>query len=126
MKEDNDLAKLFRGGVHPDDSKHTRNEPVKRLEPAEQLILSISQHIGAPSRPIVSAGERVLKYQPLAAPGGFVSAALHAPTSGTVKAVEPAPHPSGRLVTAIVIEPDGLDEAVDTGVSSDPNLEKGP
>ncbi|MDF1536652.1 MAG: electron transport complex subunit RsxC [bacterium] len=120
------MEKPFRGGVHPDDSKHTRNEPVRPLEPAGLLILSLSQHIGAPSRPLVSSGDRVLKYQPLATPGGFVSVGLHAPTSGTVKGIEPSPHPSGRFVTAIVLEPDGLDEPMEPAGPGDPNLERGP
>lgn len=120
------MANRFRGGVHPDDSKHTSTQPISRLEPSENLILSLSQHIGAPSRPEVAVGDRVLKHQTVASPGGFVSMALHAPTSGTVKAIEPAPHPSGRFVTAIVIEPDGLDEAADLSDRSDPGLTRGP
>jgi electron transport complex protein RnfC len=52
--------------------------------------------------------------------------ALHAPTSGTVKAIEPSPHPSGRPVTAVVIEPDGLDEALDLSDKADPGLTRGP
>lgn len=120
------MANRFRGGVHPDDSKHTSKQAISGLQPAERLILSLSQHIGAPSRPEVSVGDRVLKYQPIASPGGFVSMALHAPTSGTVKAIEPAPHPSGRLVTAIIIEPDGLDEALDLTDKADPELARSP
>ena len=120
------MANRFRGGVHPDDSKHTSKQAISGLQPAERLILSLSQHIGAPSRPDVSVGDRVLKYQPIASPGGFVSMALHAPTSGTVKAIEPAPHPSGRLVTAIIIEPDGLDEALDLTDKADPELARSP
>lgn len=120
------MANRFRGGVHPDDSKHTSTHAISRIQPAERLILSLSQHIGAPARPIVSVGDRVLKYQPIADPGGYVSMALHAPVSGTVKAIEPAPHPSGRYVTAIIIEPDGQDEAVDLSEKADPGLTRGP
>ena len=120
------MANRFRGGVHPDDSKHTSTHAISELPPAESLILSLSQHIGAPSRPEVKVGDRVLKYQTVASPGGFVSMALHAPASGTVKAIEPAPHPSGRFVTAIIIEPDGLDEALDLTDKADPGLTGGP
>lgn len=120
------MANRFRGGVHPDDSKLTSTQAIRRLDQAQFLILSLSQHIGAPSRPVVSVGDRVLKYQSIASPGGFVSMALHAPTSGTVKAIEPAPHPSGRFVTAIIIEPDGLDEALDLTGNADPGLSGGP
>ncbi|MGD8353585.1 MAG: electron transport complex subunit RsxC [Pseudomonadota bacterium] len=120
------MAKRFRGGVHPDDSKLTRDKAISEIPLPETLILSISQHIGAPARPEVEVGQKVLKYQPVASPGGFVSMALHAPTSGTVKAIEPAPHPSGRFVTAVVIEPDGRDEALDLSENADPDLTRGP
>ncbi len=120
------MANRFRGGVHPDDSKKTSAQAISRLEPADRLILSLSQHIGAPARPLVAAGDRVLKYQPVASPGGFVSMALHAPTSGTVKAVEPAPHPSGRFISAVVIEADGKDEPMDLTSKADPGLNRGP
>jgi len=120
------VSNRFRGGVHPDDSKQTSAQAISGLPPAENLILSLSQHIGAPSRPEVAVGDRVLKYQTVASPGGFVSMALHAPTSGTVKAIEPSPHPSGRPVTAVVIEPDGLDEALDLSDKADPGLTRGP
>lgn len=125
-ERDTAVANRFRGGVHPDDSKHTREKVISEIPPADNLILSLSQHIGAPSRPEVGVGDRVLKYQAIASPGGFVSMALHAPTSGTVKAIEPSPHPSGRFVTAIVIEPDGLDEAIDLSDMADPELVRGP
>ncbi len=120
------MTNRFKGGVHPDYSKDTSTQAIRGLQPAESLILSLSQHIGAPSRPEVSVGERVLKYQPIASPGGFVSMALHSPISGTVKAIEPAPHPSGRFVTAIIIEPDGLDETLDLTDKADPGLARGP
>lgn len=120
------MTNRFRGGVHPDYSKDTSTQAISGLQPAESLILSLSQHIGAPSRPEVSVGERVLKYQPIASPGGFVSMALHSPISGTVKAIEPAPHPSGRFITAIIIEPDGLDETLDLTDKADPGLARGP
>ncbi len=68
-------------------------------------------HLGAPARPIVAVGDRVLKGQMLAEPAGAVSAALHAPTSGTVVALGPRPiqHPSGMDALCIVLEPDGED-----------------
>jgi len=120
------MSDRFRGGIHPEDNKHTRNEAIRSLEMPDRLIISLSQHIGAPARPVVSVGDRVLKFQTVAEPGGFVSCAMHAPTSGTVKVVGPSPHPSGSLIPAVVIEPDGKDEAVDLTGQADPGLEKGP
>ncbi|MBN2721027.1 MAG: RnfABCDGE type electron transport complex subunit C, partial [Proteobacteria bacterium] len=120
------MSRRFRGGIHPEDNKHTRNEAIQSLEMPERLIISLSQHIGAPARPVVSVGDRVLKFQMVAEPGGFVSAAMHAPTSGTVKTIGPSPHPSGNFIPAVVIEPDGKDEAMDLSDRADPDLKKGP
>lgn len=116
----------FRGGVHPSESKYTSSEAVQDLELSELYRVSLAQHIGAPAEPVVAVGDRVLKYQEIARPTGFISASLHAPTSGTVKAIEPSPHPSGRAIPAIVIEADGQDELFDTSPFSDPDLAKGP
>jgi len=69
-------------------------------------VLPLSQHIGAPSKALVKAGERVLRGQLIAKPGGYVSTALHAPVTGTVDAVDYRPHPNGRLMESIVIKTD--------------------
>lgn len=116
----------FTGGVHPHDHKDTSESPIQSLPAPDELKISLLQHIGAPATPKVSVGDRVLKYQTIAGPSGFVSSSLHAPTSGTVKAIEPSPHPSGRLIPAIVIEPDGQDEEYDVSSGADPDLKEGP
>lgn len=120
------MKKMFVGGVHPHDHKDTREDAIQKLPLAGEVRLSLAQHIGTPAKPIVSAGDRVLKYQTVAAPSGYVSAPIHSPTSGTVKGVEPSPHTTGRLIPAVVIEPDGEDEALDTSRSADPDLTAGP
>ena len=120
------MKRQFHGGVHPHYHKETRDLAIRSIPLPGELAVSLSQHIGAPARAIVSKGDRVLKYQPIAEPSGFVSAGLHAPVSGTVKGVKPMLHPSGRFIPAILIEPDGLDEAEDTSRHADPGLEKGP
>jgi electron transport complex protein RnfC len=60
----------------------------------------------------VQAGEQVLKGQVIGAADGWMSAAVHAPTSGTVLAVEEhvAAHPSGLPTLSVVIEPDGREQ----------------
>jgi electron transport complex protein RnfC len=63
----------------------------------------LSQHLGAPSKPIVSVGEKVYRGQKIADSAGFVSVPLHASVTGTVKAIEKRHHPSGRLDESIVI-----------------------
>ena len=102
----------FPGGVHPAEHKTVSNRtPIAPGPRPAQLVLPLNMHLGAPARPIVAGGDRVLKGQMLAEPAGAVSAALHAPTSGTVVALGPRPiqHPSGMDALCIVLEPDGED-----------------
>ncbi|MCJ8169694.1 electron transport complex subunit RsxC [Atopomonas sediminilitoris] len=104
------------GGIHPPEHKHESTGCAIAQAPLpKQLILPLAQHIGAPGMPLVRVGERVLKGQPIAAAEGFVSVPLHAPTSGTVRFIGPVPYPhvSGLLEQGIVIDCDGLDEAVE-------------
>jgi electron transport complex protein RnfC len=79
-----------------------------------RLVLSCRQHRGAAAEPIVAPGERVLKGQTIARAGEAPSAAVHAPTSGLVRAIEERPAPLGnglQRAVCVVIEPDGEDEA---------------
>lgn len=101
------------GGIHPPENKvQSLGEPIRDAGIPAQLILPLSQHIGAPAGAIVEVGDRVLKGQKIAEAKGFVSAPVHAPTSGTVAAIEPRviPHPSGMSAPCIVLHSDGLDE----------------
>ena len=101
------------GGIHPPERKKlSSSTPIQHPPLPKRLILPLNQHIGAPAEPCVAVGERVLKGQRIAEASGFVSVALHAPTSGTVTFVgaQPYPHASGMLAPAIVIEADGLDQ----------------
>lgn len=100
------------GGIHPPENKHrSLDQGIGQLPLPKQLILPLNQHIGAPAKPVVNVGDPVLKGQLIAEAGGFVSAAIHAPTSGTVTDIcdHPVPHPSGMTTTCIIIEPDGND-----------------
>jgi electron transport complex protein RnfC len=102
----------FPGGLRLDDHKAESNAtPVRDLPLPPRLTLPLQQHIGQAAEPIVRAGDRVLKGQIVAQAADYVSAGLHAPTSGRVVEVgeRPIPHPSGLDGTCIVIEPDGED-----------------
>ncbi len=106
----------FHGGIHPAENKfQSLRSPIRSAGVPPQLVLPLSQHIGAPSRPLVQAGERVLKGQMIAEASGYVSVPLHAPSSGTVAAIEerPIPHPSGLTAPCIVIDCDGRDEWIE-------------
>jgi len=103
-------AKTFRGGVHPDDHKRaTEGLPIERMPFVDEYVMPLSQHIGAPSKAMVEAGQAVRRGQKIAEPGGFVSTALHAPVTGRVSAVELRLHPNGKMMPAIVIEADPYD-----------------
>ncbi|MDD5612824.1 MAG: electron transport complex subunit RsxC, partial [Gallionella sp.] len=62
--------------------------------------------------PTVEIGQRVLKGQLIGMPEGNLSSAVHAPTSGTVTAIDmqQVAHPSGMDDLCITMIPDGLDE----------------
>ncbi len=109
------MAKLtFNGGIHPYDGKDlSKDKPIKAVLPKGDLVYPLSQHIGAPAKPIVEKGDRVLTGQKIAEAGGFVSAPIYATVSGTVKAIEPRRVVTGDSVMSIIIENDGLYEEVE-------------
>ena len=101
------------GGIHPPERK-TLSRPGE-LEPAPippVLVLPLRQHLGVPALPIVNVGDRVSGGQTIAEAQGVMSVPVHAPTSGTVTAIEARPiaHASGLQDQCIVIETDGQDE----------------
>ena len=103
----------FKGGVHPYEGKELSAEkPVEAIKPGKELVYLLSQHIGAPAKPIVAKGDRVLVGQKIAEAGGFVSAPIHASVSGTVSRIEKRKNATGGYVDAIVIENDDLYESV--------------
>lgn len=106
----------FHGGVHPAGHKAESNtSPIRTLPLLPHYVVPLRQHIGTPARPLVQVGDTVLKGQMIGSAEGYVSTAVHAPTSGKVVAVEPraVPHPSGLFDLAIAIEADGEDKAID-------------
>jgi electron transport complex protein RnfC len=74
-----------------------------------EVVLPVSQHIGAPASVVVEKGDEIKKGQVIAEAGGFVSVPVHASISGKVKAIEPRYTPLGMKVNSVVIESDGED-----------------
>ncbi|MFP5410529.1 MAG: electron transport complex subunit RsxC [Gammaproteobacteria bacterium] len=106
----------FKGGVHPPDHKiESSGRPIHVAPLPRVLVIPLRQHIGNPARPVVEVGQRVLKGQRIADADGYISAAIHASSSGTVTAIGPAPvpHVSGLPDDCITIETDGRDEWVE-------------
>ncbi|HSG93172.1 MAG TPA: electron transport complex subunit RsxC [Methylotenera sp.] len=103
----------FHGGVHPEGHKQLSTTlPIAKLAIPQKLVLPLRQHVGFIPKVKVQVGDHVLKGQMLAEAEGTVSAAIHAPTSGTVTAISEAviPHPSGLPDMCITLTPDGKDE----------------
>ena len=106
----------FNGGIHPYDGKDlSKDKPIRDILPKGDLVYPLSQHIGAPAKPVVKKGDHVLTGQLIAEAGGFVSAPVYATVSGTVKAIEPHRTVVGDNVMSVVIENDGQYEEVDYG-----------
>ena len=103
----------FYGGIHPSEGKVSNKEDIINAPLQELYTVPLQQHIGAPAKMVVQKGEHVLRGQLLGEPGGFVSAAVHSPTSGTVKDVTTCLGPAGATLPAVVIESDGEDKAAD-------------
>lgn len=102
----------FKGGVKPNPNKSLSTTlPIAQAPLAKRYIVPLHQSVGGTPRPIVQAGDTVLKGQRIGEADGWVSAAVHAPTSGTVIEVGPhiMPHPSGLPTDCVVIEADGHD-----------------
>lgn len=99
----------FHGGVHPFEGKDLSNVgSIQKMPIPERLVLSLSQGAGNAAKPIVVEGERVFKNQLLARADGWISAAIHAPTSGVVEKIGlyAHAHPSGLAVPSIVLKSD--------------------
>jgi len=106
----------FRGGVYPLHKIHegkplTRDRAITPMPAPAVVKIPLSQHIGAPAKPVVEPGQRVKMGQVIGAAQGVVSAMIHASVSGTVREIAAIPALNGNPVQAVVIENDGMDES---------------
>jgi Na+-translocating ferredoxin:NAD+ oxidoreductase subunit C len=98
------------GGIHPAYHKElARDKAIETMPLTHLLTVSMSQHLGAPAKPIVKKGDTVLRGQVIGEAAGFISAAVHAPTSGTVQAIGEAATAIGSSAAFVSITPDGDD-----------------
>ena len=119
----------FHGGVHPPENKTQSTQlPIAQLPLPEKLVLPLRQHVGNLPKLKVAVGDYVLKGQLLAETEGTVSAAIHAPTSGTISAIDEAiiPHPSGLPDHCITLRPDGKDAWIERKPTNWRNTDFGP
>ena len=74
----------FKGGVHPDYNKElAREKAIERMPLPSELVISMSQHLGAPAKCCVAVGDRVAKGQLIGEKNGFISVPVFASASGT-------------------------------------------
>lgn len=99
----------YYGGVHPSERKElSEHISLERFPEPKTVVISMSQHLGAPANPIVQPGDSVKVGQKIGEASAFISAPVHSSVSGTVVAVEPRLHATrGGEVMAVVIESDG-------------------
>lgn len=101
----------FKGGIHPPDKKElAKDSPIREAHLPQRVVIPLSQHTGAPCKPVVSINQEVKKGELIGEPGGFVSAPVHASVSGKVIAIGEFPNAMGRMVSSVVIESDGKEE----------------
>ena len=104
----------FKGGVHPNGHKDlAREKAIEQMPCPAELVISMSQHLGAPATCVVAVGDYVVKGQLLGERNGFISVPVHAPANGRITAIEPRPGPSGARVPAVILDttapvPEGL------------------
>lgn len=109
-------VRTFRiGGVHPDENKLSYDAVTVPAPLPKQAIFPMSQHIGAPAKPVVKKGDKVKVGTLIAEANGFVSAPIYSSVSGTVFKVDNAINASGYNQPAIIInvEGDEWEETID-------------
>lgn len=95
----------FKGGIHPQDKKGlTANKPIEEPEQPERVVIPLTQHLGAPCKPLVSINQEVKKGELIGESGGFVSAPVHSSLSGRVLAIGNFLNAMGKMINSIVIE----------------------
>lgn len=101
------------GGVHPQENKITAEIPTKVAELPKQAVFPLSQHIGAPAKPVVQKGDAVKVGTLIAEAGGFVSAPIFSSVSGTVLKIDDIVDATGYRKPSIIIKVEG-DEWVES------------
>ena len=115
----------FHGGLHitpPHHKNMSTGAPSREAALSAEYAISLRQRDGSAYLAKVAPGERVLRGQLLAEPVNSQDAPVHAPTSGTIRAIEPRPemHPANQPVPHLILASDGKDESVPPLTALDP------
>uniref|UniRef100_A0A7C4YA92 Ion-translocating oxidoreductase complex subunit C n=1 Tax=candidate division WOR-3 bacterium TaxID=2052148 RepID=A0A7C4YA92_UNCW3 len=110
----------FKGGIHPEGHKElTKSKEIVKVKPPQEVYIPLSQHTGAPSKPLVKKKDKVKVGTRLSEPNGFVSVPIHSPVSGIVDGIVNVYHCSGRKVEAVKIITEGEELEEGVGVERD-------
>ncbi len=95
----------FKGGIHPDYNKElARDKAIEAMPVPAELVISMSQHLGAPAKCLVKAGDYVVRGQLIGEKNGFISVPVYASANGLVKAVELRLGPAGSKAPAVILD----------------------
>lgn len=109
------LATFKKGGVHPSDMKSlSNNQPITRFPLPEELVVSMSQHLGAPATLLKAVGDHVSMGEMIGQASSFISANVHSPVDGTVTAIKKVTMANSVTCDAVVIKPDEVQNDVFT------------
>ena len=103
----------FKRGIHIEEHKNTEHSKIVRLPDPATVSIPLSQHIGAPCKPIVKVGDEVKMGQKIGVVESGLGCPVHSSVSGKVKAILPILDPSGRMIEHVIIDSDGLDTPSD-------------
>lgn len=99
------FSTFSRGGVHPADKKSLSKDKAIELFPLPgELIVSMSQHLGAPANSLKKKGDSVYKGEKIGEASSFISADVHSPVDGIVTEVRKTRTSSGAVADALVIK----------------------
>jgi len=111
------------GGVHPPENKLSANVPIAPTGVPKQVSIPLSQHLGAPSDPVVEKGTAVKVGTLIARKGkAFISANIHSSVSGTVVKIDDVPDSSGYRKPAVIIKVEG--DVWEDSIDRSPDLVK--
>lgn len=104
----------FKGGIHPYEGKElSEDKSIMVVHPKGEMVFPLSQHIGAPAKSLVTAGEQVLVGQKIGEADGLISACVISSVSGKVKAIESRRVANGALIPSVIVENDGMYHVAD-------------
>lgn len=96
-----------KGGVHPHDQKgFSSAQSIERLPMPSELLISLSQHLGAPAKALKAKGDTVMRGEKIGSASGFISADVHSPVNGTIKEIRKVTLANSINCDAFVIVPD--------------------